>query len=80
VDEFYAEVVALLREERARLDALAGVLLEDETLDQDEAYRAAGLMPPAETLPYEVAAIVSDERGDGDVASPVPPRPDPERG
>ena len=79
VDAFYAEVVALLREERARLDALARALLEEETLDQDEAYRAAGLTPPAETLPEEVAAIVSDERGDGDVASPALPRPDPER-
>jgi cell division protease FtsH len=79
VDGFYAEVVALLREERARLDALARALLEEETLDQDAAYRAAGLTPPVETLPEEVVAIVSDERGDGDVASPALRRPDPER-
>jgi len=79
VDGFYAEVVALLREERARLDALARALLEEETLDQDAAYGAAGLTPPVETLPEEVAAIVSDERGDGDVASPALRRPDPER-
>jgi len=79
VDAFYAEVVELLGEERARLEALADALLEEETLDQDEAYRAAGLTPPTETLFDEVAAIVSEGRGDGDVASPVPPRPDPER-
>src|SRR5438067_2449046 len=79
VDGFYDEVVALLREERARLDALARALLEEETLDQDAAYRAAGLTPPVETLPEEVVAILSDERGDGDVASPALRRPDPER-
>jgi hypothetical protein len=71
--------LALLREERARLDGLVIALLEDETLDQDEAYRAAGLTPPAETIPAELAAIVSDGRGDGDVASPGLPRSDPER-
>jgi cell division protease FtsH len=50
VDEAYAEVVALLREERARLDQLAAALLEQETLDQDDAYEAAGLTAPPETL------------------------------
>jgi cell division protease FtsH len=35
------EVVALLRENRARLDSLAKALLEHETLDQADAYAAA---------------------------------------
>jgi cell division protease FtsH len=41
------EVVELLQRERARLDALAHALLERETLDQQDAYRAAGAEPPA---------------------------------
>jgi cell division protease FtsH len=79
VDTAYAEVLALLREERARLDGLALALLDQETLDQDDAYEAAGLPPPEDTISDEAAAIVSDERGDGDVASPALPPADPER-
>jgi cell division protease FtsH len=37
------EVVALLEENRSRLDSLAQALLEHETLDQDDAYSAAGI-------------------------------------
>jgi cell division protease FtsH len=48
VDAARSEVIALLQEERGRLDMLAEALLEQETLDQDEAYRAAGLEAPAE--------------------------------
>ena len=50
VDAAYDEVIALLREERARLDALAEALLEQETLDQDDAYRAVGVAAPAEVV------------------------------
>jgi cell division protease FtsH len=39
------EVLGLLRENRAKLDSLANALLEHETLDQPDAYRAAGLEP-----------------------------------
>jgi cell division protease FtsH len=56
-DEAYDDVVALLRDERDRLDALAEALLLHETLDADEAYRAVGLTRPrvAEThLPLTV--------------------------
>jgi cell division protease FtsH len=35
-----------LRENRSRLDSLAAALLEHETLDQAEAYAAAGLEQP----------------------------------
>jgi cell division protease FtsH len=43
VDEAHDEVLALLRSERAKLDALAEALLERETLDEQEAYAVAGV-------------------------------------
>ena len=43
VEELYDEVLALLREHRASLDRLAESLLEHETLDQSDAYEAAGV-------------------------------------
>jgi cell division protease FtsH len=51
------EVVALLDENRSRLDSLAKALLEHETLDQADAYAAAGLQAPAaEEAPERMAA------------------------
>jgi cell division protease FtsH len=43
VDEADAEVHALLRDNREKLDSLAEALLEHETLDEDDAYAAAGV-------------------------------------
>src|SRR6478672_11884776 len=43
VDGAYKEVVDLLTERRNQLDALATALLEHETLDEDDAYAAAGV-------------------------------------
>jgi cell division protease FtsH len=43
VDGAYKEVVDLLTERRSQLDALATALLEHETLDEDDAYAAAGV-------------------------------------
>jgi cell division protease FtsH len=43
VNEAHDETVATLREHRSNLDSLAEALLEHETLDQDEAYAAAGI-------------------------------------
>jgi len=43
VDESQQQVLALLRENRAKLDSLAAALLEHETLDEDDAYAAAGV-------------------------------------
>jgi cell division protease FtsH len=43
VDESHAEVMALLRQQRTKLDALAEALLEHETLDEEDAYAAAGV-------------------------------------
>jgi cell division protease FtsH len=49
VDRAHDRVVALVSENRERLDGLAGRLLDKETVDQDEAYEAAGLEPPRST-------------------------------
>jgi cell division protease FtsH len=51
-------VLALLKENRQRLDSLANALLEHETLDEDDAYAAAGIeRRPTETAEsYSAAA------------------------
>jgi cell division protease FtsH len=56
VAEAHDEVVTLLTENRARLDALASALLERETLDEDDAYAAAGVTRPQATPVGELAA------------------------
>nr|WP_202429809.1 MULTISPECIES: ATP-dependent zinc metalloprotease FtsH [unclassified Streptomyces] len=43
VDECYAHALRTLQEHRAQLDALADALLESETLDEADAYHAAGI-------------------------------------
>jgi cell division protease FtsH len=42
----HEEVLTLLRENRGRLDSLAEALLEHETLDEEDAYAAAGVARP----------------------------------
>jgi cell division protease FtsH len=62
VEELYGEVLALLRENRDRLDRLAEALLECETLDQADAYEAAGIAPsaaPEHPVDVEAAAAVA---------------------
>ena len=59
VAEAHDEVVTLLTENRSRLDALASALLEHETLDEDDAYAAAGVTRPQATLAGELAAAAS---------------------
>ena len=56
VAEAHDEVVTLLTENRERLDALASALLEHETLDEDDAYAAAGVRRSPATLAGELAA------------------------
>jgi cell division protease FtsH len=49
VEECYARALEQVRENRHRLDSLAHALLEHETLDEQDAYAAAGFdRPPAE--------------------------------
>ena len=58
VDEAHEEASELLRQNRDKLDALAHALLGKETLDEDEAYAAAGMPSPrsAEREPAEAPA------------------------
>ena len=56
VTEAHEEVLELLRENRERLDTLAAALLEHETLDEDDAYAAAGVSRPQLRPAEELAA------------------------
>src|SRR3954447_10811622 len=51
VDDAHERVTRLLSEHRHELDSLAETLLDRETVDQDEAYAAAGLAVPPSTAP-----------------------------
>jgi cell division protease FtsH len=55
VADAHDQVVTLLTENRARLDALASALLEHETLDEEDAYEAAGVRRSQATLAGELA-------------------------
>jgi cell division protease FtsH len=55
VDEAYDEVSELLRQNRDKLDSLAHALLDKETLDETEAYEAAGMTPPPRAEEPEAA-------------------------
>jgi cell division protease FtsH len=55
VGEAQAEVITLLTENRPRLDSLASALLDHETLDEADAYAAAGVTRPPATLVGELA-------------------------
>jgi cell division protease FtsH len=54
MEECYAQAVVTLRGSKDRLDRLAHTLLDKETLEEDEAYAAAGIdrkaIPPAPAL------------------------------
>ncbi len=67
VDACYAEAVSTLRSHREQLNRLAHTLLERETLDEDEAYAAAGIR--RETAPGAVA------RGEAPDTTPAPGLP-----
>jgi cell division protease FtsH len=80
VEDCYAEAVATLREHRGQLDRLARTLLGRETLDEDEAYAAAGIS--RETAPAALARgeAPGTARAPGmpapvNVSGPVPPGP-----
>jgi cell division protease FtsH len=56
VDEAHKQVTALLKENRGKLDSLATALLEHETLDEEDAYAAAGVPRSAEPSADSYAA------------------------
>jgi len=62
ITECEAEAVTLIRENRPRLDRIVTALLQEETLDEDAAYAAAGLDHPH--APHQVIRF----GGDVDVA------------
>jgi cell division protease FtsH len=64
VDEAHEEVVALLQQNRSKLDSLASALLEHETLDEEDAYAAAGV-PRAATAGADPLATAARSRIDG---------------
>jgi cell division protease FtsH len=59
VEASYAEVLTVLGENRPRLDLLAAALLEHETLDEADAYAAAGIDRPRNTVGGLAAAARS---------------------
>jgi cell division protease FtsH len=63
VDEAHREVVTLLEQNRSRLDSLVQALLDHETLDEDDAYAAAGVeRTKTQTAgPYAAAARARDD-------------------
>ena len=58
VEEAHHQVVDLLRENRAKLDSLVEALMEHETLDEEDAYAAAGVerKPAPSADSYSAAA------------------------
>jgi cell division protease FtsH len=66
VDEAHQEVLKLLRQNRDKLDSLANALLEHETLDEEDAYAAAGVPRNAKPRSDSYAAAARsrvDEKG-----------------
>ena len=66
VEAAYKEVLNLLTENRGRLDSLAAALVEHETLDEDDAYAAAGVpherRPADAKAPLAAAIVAATER------------------
>jgi cell division protease FtsH len=57
VEESHEQVVALLEQNRSKLDSLAAALLEHETLDEADAYAAAGVeRAPTQGTDFAAAA------------------------
>jgi cell division protease FtsH len=68
VDDCYVEALATLRAHRDRLEALARRLIERETLDEADAYAAAGIEPAAAP-----AAVARGDAPGADRAPGMPP-------
>jgi cell division protease FtsH len=58
VEDARKQVLTLLADNRSKLDALAAALVEHETLDEDNAYAAAGV-PHEREVPEEAAAFAA---------------------
>jgi cell division protease FtsH len=64
VEEAHKEVLALLADNRSKLDSLAAALVEHETLDEDDAYAAAGVAHDREESPVALAAAMTIDDGE----------------
>src|SRR5262249_6583127 len=64
-DEAAKEVLSLLADNRAKLDSLAAALVEHETLDEDDAYAAAGVPHAPETVDEKAAFATAAMGTDG---------------
>ncbi|WP_250034519.1 ATP-dependent zinc metalloprotease FtsH [Paractinoplanes maris] len=69
VEECYTEALSLLRSHRPQLDSLAHRLLQTETLDEADAYAAAGISPA------EAPGAVARGEAPGSTAAPGIPHP-----
>ena len=56
IEQAHEQVTQLMSANRDKLDALAHALLERETLEQDEAYTAAGIKAPGEPVALDTRA------------------------
>jgi cell division protease FtsH len=63
VDEAHQQVAQLLQENRGKLDALAEALLEHETLDEDDAYAAAGVEHAPDSASGDLSAAARTGSG-----------------
>ncbi|HEX8976406.1 MAG TPA: ATP-dependent zinc metalloprotease FtsH [Solirubrobacteraceae bacterium] len=63
VDAAHSEATATLTEHRENLDSLAQALLEHETLDEAEAYAAAGLRRNPKAEPEETPSVLTGSGG-----------------
>jgi cell division protease FtsH len=76
VEGCYERARRMLADNRERLESLAQALLEKETLDEDDAYRAAGFEPDPASGGGRATADGNGD-GDGDGAGGTPPALDP---
>ena len=76
-EECYAHAAEVLREHRSQLDHLARALLEHETLDEADAYRAAGVRPLSTAADGPPVQLAEHGAHDGGTprAQPNPPAP-----
>jgi len=68
VESCYVRAQRMLAENRDKLESLTQALLEKETLDEDDAYRAAG---------FEHDSKHGESDGDGDAPAAIEPPPTP---
>ncbi len=71
VEECYRRAFGRLRDNRSKLEALAGALLERESLDEADAYAVAGLERPGreDSRRNEATPVAVSSRGDGAASS-----------